>query len=56
MLRKEKSLRVDKMLPISKDNFEVVEKYQYIQQVVELKPEIELFKGLMKRSKKRRLS
>ena len=37
--RKEKGLRVDKMQPISKENFEVVEKDQDLQQVVELKLE-----------------
>ena len=37
MLRKEKCLKIDKMQPISKENFEVVEKYQDLQQVVELK-------------------
>ena len=37
MLRKEKCLKIDKMQSISKENFEVVEKYQDLQQVVELK-------------------
>ena len=43
MSRKEKSLRVKKMQPISKENFEVVEKYQDLQQVVELKLEKSTF-------------
>jgi len=37
MSRSEKSLIVDKMQPISKENFEVVEKNQELQQAVELK-------------------
>ena len=39
MSRSEKSLIVDKMQPISKENFEVVENDQDLQQVVELKLE-----------------
>ena len=37
VLRKDKSLTVDKMQPTSKENFEVVKKDQDLQQVVELK-------------------
>ena len=39
VLRKDKSLTVDKMQPTSKENFEVVKKDQDLQQVVELKLE-----------------
>ena len=37
VLRKDKSLTIDKMQPTSKENFEVVKKDQDLQQVVELK-------------------
>ena len=43
------------MLPISKDNFEVVEKYQYIQQVVELKPENRTFQRFNEKVKKQKI-
>ena len=43
------------MLPISKDNFEVVEKYQYIQQVVELKPENRTFQRFNEKVKKKKI-
>ena len=51
MSRKEKSLRVDKMLPISKENFEVVEKDQDLQQV-ELKLEKSTFQRFDEKVKK----
>ena len=52
MSRKEKSLRVDKMLPISKENVEVVEKDQDLQQVVELKLEKGTFERFDEKVKK----
>ena len=53
---KKKGLRVDKMQPVSKEKYEVVEKDQELQQVVELKLEDSTFTSLIKRAKKRRLS
>ena len=52
--RKDKSLKVDKKQPFSKENFEVVKKDQELQQVVELKFEDITCQNFDKEIKKRR--
>ena len=56
MSRKDKSLKVDKKQPFSKENFEVVKKDQELQQVVELKFEDITCQNFDKEIKKRRRS
>ena len=53
--RKEKCLKIDKMQSISKENFEVVEKYQDLQQVVELKFKDSTFQNFNEEIKEKKI-
>ena len=53
--RKEKCLKIDKMQSISKENFEVVEIYQDLQQVVELKFKDSTFQNFNEEIKEKKI-